>query len=310
MLAAALDIGGTKTMAGIVDQDGRVLSQRTFATYTPDWQRHFEECLEALHACMNECGAEQPVGLGINAPGMTDVNRRILCNAVFAGWTNVDVYSYFHQRTSFSRIIVDNDVNSCAIGELRFGHGSQYRDFVWITVSTGVGGAVVSDGRLVRGAWGCAGEVGHLKVEYDQPALCPCGQRGCLEAQGSGTAIGRMMRQAAERNSEFSARLAQSHLNTDAKTCAMLAAQGDPVCKGILKQAAVYIGRGISYCINLLNPKVVILGGGVATSLPLLVDDIQSVVQQSVISTLQGVEILYTKNGYNAAILGAAALVL
>lgn len=310
MLAAALDIGGTKTMAGIVDQDGQLLSQRTFATYTPDWQQHFAECLKALRACMDECGAEQPVGLGVNVPGMTDVTRRILRNAVFAGWKDVDVYSYFQQRTSFTNIVVDNDVNSCAIGEYRFGHGDRYKDFVWITVSTGVGGAVFANGQLVRGAWSCAGEVGHLKVEYESPAQCPCGQFGCLESQGSGTAIGRMMKEAAESNCAFAATLAHRQLNADAKACAILASEGDPICKMILKKAAIYIGRGVSYCINLLNPTAVILGGGVATSLPLMIDDIQAVVEKSVISTLQGIEILYTKNGYNAAILGAAALVL
>jgi len=308
MFVAALDIGGTKTIAAIVRSDGKIVASRNFTTIISNWQEHFSLCTKMLKECQVECGNVSLEGLGINVPGMTDVDRKILRNAVFAGWKNVDVYSYFKKATSIPKIIVENDVNSCAYGELRFGYGDKYKDFLWITVSTGIGGAVVSSGQVVKGAWRCAGEMGHVKVEYENPILCPCGQKGCLEAHGSGTAIARYMREEALSNSYFANET--KNMPLDAKTCSVLASQGNHTCKSILKKAATYLGRGISAGINICNPSAVILGGGVASSLPLMVEDIQSVIKESVISTLQGAEILYTKNGYDAAVLGAASLVI
>jgi glucokinase len=191
-------------------------------------------------------------------------------------------------------VFIENDVNACALAEMRFAHGGS--NFLWMTVSTGIGGAVVADGRLVRGAGFCAGEIGHVKVEFERPRLCGCGQSGCLEAHASGTAIGRLARQAG--------------LEADAKQCEALALQGNPVALAVLAQAGRYIGRALAMTANVLNPQRVYIGGGVAHALGLLLPSIREEFERGVLPQCRNVEIEQTRLGYEAALFGAAAICL
>ena len=308
MLVGAVDIGGTKTIVGLVDEAGSIAAQRRFATDAHNLPAQLRRCADALRACTQEAGAVAQ--LGVTMPGMVDSPRGVLLNAAFAGWRNVDVRAELGRATGIAHIQVDNDVNACALAELRLGHGRKFRHFVWMTVSTGVGGAVVVDGQLVRGAWHCAGELGHIKVEYDKPVRCPCGGYGCLEAHGSGSAITRMTRATAEAEPAFSTRLSASGLPADAFGCATLARQGDTTALAVYRQAAVYLGRGIAASVNVLNPQAVILGGGVTGAFDLLLPKLSETVNSDIISNLCGVEIMKTALGYEAALLGAATLAL
>ena len=201
-------------------------------------------------------------------------------------------------------------MNACAIGELLFGYKDAYKNFIWMTVSTGIGGAVVSEGRLIRGGWNCAGEFGHLKVEYEHPALCPCGQSGCLEAHASGTAITRYTKEAIREDPLFEEAFSFHKQPMDAIGCSVLAKQGNHKAVEIYEKAAIWLGRGISYCVNVLNPEAVIIGGGVASSLDLMTDVIKLTTEKNVHTTLSGFDIKVTRLGYEAALLGAAALVI
>lgn len=308
MLVGALDIGGTKTMVGIADEAGRIVAQRRFPTETGNLAAHLRRCAEALSACATEAGPVRR--LGVTMPGMVDFQRGVLLNAAFAGWRDADVRAMLEKETGIGYIRVDNDVNACALAEMRLGHGRRLTDFIWMTVSTGVGGAVVADGRLVRGAWQCAGELGHIKVEYERPEPCPCGGVGCLEAHGSGSAIARMTRAAAAADAAFAARLAQAGQPADAVGCAALARQGDDTALAVYRRAARYLGRGIAAAVNVLNPQAAILGGGVTGSFDLLLPELTETVNRDVIENLRGVEILKTALGYEAALLGAATLAL
>ena len=308
MRVGALDIGGTKTIVGIADEAGHIAAQRRFPTETGNLAAHLRRCAEALADCAGESG---PVSrLGVTMPGMVDFERGVLLNAAFAGWHNADIRAMLEKETGIGYIRVDNDVNACALAEQRLGHGRRLTDFIWMTVSTGVGGAVVADGRLVRGAWQCAGELGHVKVEYEHPERCPCGGMGCLEAHGSGSAITRMTRAAAAADAAFAARLAQSDRPADAVGCAALARLGDETALNVYRRAARYLGRGIAAGVNILNPQAVILGGGVTGSFDLLLPELTETVNRDVVEALRGVEILKTALGYEAALLGAATLAL
>ncbi len=308
MRVGAIDIGGTKTIVGLVEDSGQIVTARRFPTDTHNQAAHFRRCAEALRACTDEAGAVQR--LGVTLPGMVDSERGQLINAAFAGWRNVDVRGQLSGETGISFVQADNDVNACAVAEMRFGHGNRYRDFIWMTVSTGVGGAVVSDGRVLRGAWNCAGEFGHIKVEYEKPVLCPCGGYGCLEAHGSGTAIARMTRDAALTDPAFAARLKENGLAEDAAGCAALAREGSATALEIYRRAAVYLGRGIAAAVNVLNPQAAVLGGGVTGSFDLLAPELLKTVNSNIIGELLGVEIVKTALGYEAGLLGAAALAL
>ncbi len=310
MIYAALDIGGTKTIAALTDENGSILTQKKFTSFVASSQTHLDICVDALRELMQERGldAKEIHGLGISLPGIVDSDRGVLLYAPYAKWENVPVAEYLREKLGIANIRCDNDVNACAIGELKFGLGKKYSDFVWMTVSTGVGGASVSDGTLIRGADGFAGELGHLKVEYDHPAQCPCGQEGCLEAHGSGTALNRLTAKMAQQDAEFAAALAQAGSKADGAGCAKLAQAGNPKALAIFDEIGTYLGRGMAYCVNVLNPQAVVVGGGVSASLELLRPAITAALKANAFRKMQNIDVVCTPLGYEAALIGAAAL--
>lgn len=310
MCVAAIDIGGTKTMVGLVEKNGNIITKSTFSTILTSPIEHFSYCLSILSKLLEEhhfCKTDLK-GLGINVPGMVDKTHSILEKAVFSGWSNIPVKDFFIRQSSIENVQIENDVNACALGELKFGYKNTYQNFIWLTISTGVGGAVVCNGKLVSGSHSYAGEFGHLKVEFDHPKTCPCGQLGCLEAHGSGTAITNYTKELAEIDSNFKKAFDANCLPVDAKGCAKLASLGNIQAVNIYNKAAVYLAIGLSYGINILNPEAIILGGGVASSLELLKPTMIDVFKKTVITSLLPVDIIQTKLGYDAALLGAAAL--
>ena len=217
---------------------------------------------------------------------------------------------YLRKALKIENIRCENDVNACAIGELHLGLGKRYSDFVWMTISTGVGGAAVVNGALLRGADGFAGELGHLKVEYNHPVRCPCGQDGCLEAQGSGTALNRLTAHMASTDAQFAQALATVGGKADGASCAKLATLGNAKARGIFDEIGTYLGRGLAYCINILNPQAIIVGGGVSSSLELLRPAMLAAIQANAFWKMRNVDVVCTPLGYEASLLGAAALVM
>lgn len=312
MYIASLDIGGTKTIAAILNEQGDILSKESFPSASASYEAHLELCVRIMERLMQkmDLNVEAFAGLGVSLPGIVDNQNGILLYAPFKNWENVPVAAYLSSRLGISRIRCENDVNACAIGELRFGLKKKYTDFIWMTVSTGVGGAVVVDKKLVRGGRGFAGELGHLKVEYEHPALCPCGQYGCLEAHGSGTAQNRETRRRADESPEFAKALKKRGLEPNGVGCDALAKEGNPEALEILDQIGTYLGRGISYCANVLDTQAIVMGGGVTTSLDLLLPSIYASVHNNTFRKMQNFDIVKTPLGYEAALIGAAALVL
>lgn len=312
MYAGAFDIGGTKTIIALSDENGNLLGKKQFPTETGDCPAHLKVCCgvfrEILQTAQVEAG--QVEGIGVNLPGLTDTENGVLLRAVYAGWNNVPVKAILKEELGINNILCENDVNSCAMGELLFGLGKEYRNFGWMTVSTGVGGAVVCGGQLIRGAHGYAGEFGHIKVEYEEPALCPCGEKGCLEAHGSGTAISRMIEEALQTVPGFAEAFEQIGEQPSGASCAKLARSGNETAAGIFEQAGRYLGRGIATYVNILDPEAVIIGGGVSASLDLLMPGIREEMDKCAFAQMKDVKILPTALGYEAALMGAIALVV
>jgi len=306
----AIDVGGTKTMVGIVASDAKILIKRHFATYTADCYAHFADCCSRFKDCLAELNLSinDLEGIGVNLPGMVDASTGILLQAPFAKWYDIDVKGYFCSIFGIDKIYVENDVNSCAVGELIFGNACD--NFLWVTVSTGIGGAIIIDRKLVYGFNSCAGEIGHVKVEFEHPALCSCGQSGCAEAHGSGTAITRMFTEKVRENKELSEMLSSKNLPADAKTCSLLARQGDATAIEVYNTAGKYIGRALSYAANFLNPQKIYIGGGVSDSLDLLMPALSKEFIRATVKQCAGIEIVKTALEYEAALLGAAALSL
>ena len=309
MLVGAFDIGGTKTIVALAVSDGTILHKKQFPTDTRDCFSHLEYCCDVFFQLLAENGSqiEQIEGIGVNLPGLVDRKQGILIKAVYAGWNNIPVGPFLQKKLNVSNIICENDVNSCAMGEILFGLGREYASFGWMTVSTGVGGAVVCDRKLIRGAHGNAGEIGHLKVEYANPKTCPCGEKGCLEAQGSGTALNRLIEERILSDKDFQTAFG-SGVKPDGASCAALAHAGNRTACEVFESLGRYLGRGIAHYVNLLDPEAVIIGGGVAASLDLLMPGIQASLESDVFSPMRNVKILPTALGYEAALKGAIAL--
>jgi len=312
MFVGAFDIGGTKTIVALADETGRIYEKKQFPTDTRDCRAHMETCCGLFREFMKNQGldASQIGGIGVNLPGPVDREKGILIRAVYAGWNNVPVKEWISQMLGIGHIVCENDVNSCAMGELKFGLGKKYGSFGWMTVSTGVGGAVVCDGKLIRGAHGYAGEFGHIKVEYTDPRACPCGEFGCLEAQGSGTALNRLIAEQVQEDPEFRAAFEELGEAPSGASCAKLARSGNNTALALFDQVGQYLGRGIACYTNILDPDVVFIGGGVSASLDLLMPGIRSAIEAYTFAQMKDVEVLATALGYEAALMGAIAIVL
>lgn len=311
-LIGSVDIGGTKTMVALTNQNGEILRKETFATILSSCNETFDLCCGYLMQFLHEMQAkvEDLLGVGINVPGMYDSENEILIKAPFASWEKIRVKQYFQKKLQYENIFVENDVKNCALGEKYFGHGSKYQSYVWITVSTGIGGAVVQNGQIIHGSHNLAGEIGHIKVEYANPRKCSCGEYGCLEAYASGTAITRAVRYRAGQSPTFQKAFEEWGLPADAEGCADLAKKGIRDARSIYEQMGDYLARGIATVINLLNPQVVILGGGVARSMDLVLPIVSGKIGNYVVEGLAKTPIIPTALGYEAALLGTTALVL
>ncbi|MCL2104937.1 MAG: ROK family protein [Kiritimatiellaeota bacterium] len=296
----AVDIGGSKVLCGVVDGTGQVLCSQGEPL---DKDTGLDGLMSAVRRCgervLQQCNPVKKTQVGIDAvgatvPGLADAKRGLWVYAPFSGLSDIPIARMLSEMFG-APAAIENDVNACALAEMRFGACREVRDFLWVTVSNGVGGAVVLDGRLYTGAHGNAGEVGHLCVEEDpaKALRCGCGRDGCLEAMASGTGLAR--------------RYAEPGVS--AKDIGARARAGEPKAREAMARTGEYLGRAIADCVNILNPSAVILGGGVSQDFDLFSDALVRVYRARVFARANpDVRIRQTALGYNAALLGAAAL--
>jgi glucokinase len=283
----ALDVGGTNMVGALFAEDGEdpiAMDSRP----TPAG-RGAEAVVEAgtellleLRTKGEALGVESRriVGVGIGVPGAVDATRGIVFLAPNLGWRNVPIRDLFLEQLDLP-VVVDNDANCAALGEWWAGAGRGSRLMVGITLGTGIGGAIVRKGRVMRGVSGAAGEAGHMTVSLGG-RLCSCGNRGCLEAYASGTAIAAMSRQ---RLSEGTTSALSDLCGGDPEriTAAMVtraAREGDGLATGVLQEAARYLGAGLAGLVNLLNPDRIVLAGGVVQAGELLMAPVRAEVRQ------------------------------
>jgi glucokinase len=255
------DIGGTKLAAGVVAPDGTVLSHVTEPT---DLSLGPDGVLDALAALCRRAVAEAGVdvasvaGLGIACGGPLDPETGIVHSPPnLPGWDDVPVRDRLAEALRGLPAWIDNDATAGALAEWRFGAGRGCSDMVYLTISTGIGGGVVSGGRLLRGATGNGAELGHVSVRYDGWP-CICGRRGCPEAFASGTNIARRAREALA-NGEASA----LPPDATAEDVAAAAEAGDAVARRVWDETTEVLGELVASILNAWDPQLVVLGGGV-----------------------------------------------
>jgi glucokinase len=260
-----VDIGGTKSAVVLARADGEILHRRSEPT-RPDL-RGPEAVLASLAAMAREVMAAGGVmaqdvrGVGVSCGGPLDTKTGVVhAPPNLPGWEGVPVRQIFEDALGLP-VLVENDANATALAEWRFGAGQGARNVVFLTMGTGIGGGLILDGRLYRGANDLAGEIGHQTILMNGP-LCGCGKRGCLEALASGPAIARLARESMMygRHKRVLARAGGKPANITAAHVVEAAKEGDAFARQILEEAGTYMGVGIANILQILNPERVILG--------------------------------------------------
>lgn len=263
-----VDLGGTKIYSALADGEGRLLAEIKIPTGAGDGPEAVLGRIAQTCRQLQERTGCRAAALGIGSPGPLDQESGVVYNSPNLGWHEVPLKKRLEHMLGLP-VLVDNDANLAALGEYRFGAGRGFRNMVYVTVSTGIGGGLILEGRLYRGSGGGAGEVGHTVVDPEGP-LCGCGRRGCLESLASGTAMAARAGELIEQGRGKSI-LAEAGGDPGAVTAvavARAAAAGDPEAAGIIAGAGRYLGLGLANLVNLFNPDRLVLGGGALQSGP------------------------------------------
>ena len=227
--------------------------------------------------------------IGVGIPGPIDFKTGVVIEPPnLPGWKKVNLKSDLSKKFNVP-VFIDNDANCAALGEALFGAGQNARDFIYITVSTGIGGGIIIDRKLYRGINGSAGEFGHMVIE-PHGFKCGCGNTGCFEAMASGTSI-------------------KTRSGEDAMAVHIKAQQGDKKSLEVIKETAHYLGLGIANLVNIFNPELVIVGGGLSNMGELLLKPTREEFDKyALLLPKKTVRIVRAKLGARSGLLGAIAL--
>ena len=304
-LVFAVDLGGTHLRVATVSCDGKIQArhkQETPRSGDP------EEIMRALinAARKLDLNGQRLCAVSVAVPGTIDVDRGIVVKA-----PNLPALDGFQLTTALQRelklpAILENDANAAAVGEMWQGAARDRRTIVCLTLGTGVGGGIILDGKLWRGADGAAAEIGHMSVDPFGGVDCTCGSQGCLEVYASATAIVRLAR-------EFGVKCPESFLNNESQLTAEkiyeAGVKGDPLAVEVFRRLGLYLGVGIANLVNIVDPEIIVIGGGVANAWPLFEKDMrQQIIERSFSRLAAQVSIAQAECGDDAGLLGAARL--
>lgn len=306
--AVGVDVGGTHIGAGLMERKGRVVKQTQ--VLTP--KNSPFAVLDAIIALVSETIADthpsQVAGVGIGLPALIDFHKQSVEFCTNLPLVGVDVRSLVMSGVH-EHVTLDNDGNCAGIGESRFGAAQGVRDFVMITLGTGVGGALLFDGQLYRGSRGFAGEIGHMVVRLDGPP-CPCGGLGHVESFLGSPAIAARGREAARAvgGEAIRTRACGDPDTATAEDLVQAALAGDSIARNILLEAGDILGEALVGIVNLLNPQLIVVGGGIGESADMLVARAAEVLAEKALAGRRHVKVVQALLSNDAGILGAAAL--
>jgi glucokinase len=308
-LACGIDVGGTKIAGGVVDEHGTILEELRVVSPATD-ALAIEAAIQRL---VTELRTRHPIeAVGVGAAGYIDKRRAIVLFAPNLAWRDLDLKADLEQALDLP-VVVENDANAAAWGEFQFGAGHDVDDLLLVTVGTGVGGGLVLDGSLYRGAFGVGAEIGHMRV-VPGGILCGCGNRGCFEMYASGSTLVREARMAVRAGSLLAADLLDRAGGDPAAITGPLitaAAQaGDAFAVEQLASLGRWLGEGIASLAAVLDPAVVVVGGGVSAAGELLLGPTRAALAAQL--TGRGyrpmLEVRRARLGNRAGLIGAADL--
>jgi glucokinase len=308
-----VDLGGTKILAGVFDNQLNIRGRNKISTKP---ERGSEQVIERIARCVrdvvDECDLEmkQIRGIGLGAPGAVDFPTGRVIFAPNLQWTDVPLKKILEKELGVP-VFVENDCNVAALGVFVHELDSKPRQLIGIFLGTGIGGGIMIDGELYSGFNGTAGEIGHMVLEVGGPK-CGCGNRGCFEALASRTAIFRKIHNAIKDGQKT---VLTEMLGADLKDLRSgdlrkAIRKGDKLVESIVEEAAEYTGIAVANLINIFNPEVVVLGGGVIDALgeEMMAIILETAGDYCMTGTAKGVQIIASKEGDDAGIVGSAVL--
>ncbi|HUS83091.1 MAG TPA: ROK family protein [Dehalococcoidia bacterium] len=306
-----IDLGATKILSVVVSDSGKLLAEDlrpTRGAEGPD--AVIANMIASLRQAIASAGDARLAAIGIDAPGPIDYASGVVTSPPnLPGWHDVPLASIIGKEFGVP-CVLENDGSAAAFAEHRWGSGCGSRHMLFLTVSSGVGGGIIIDGNLYRGASGAAGEVGHMTINA-RGARCHCGRRGCLEMYASGIAIARIARRlVARRPDSLLARMARKE-ELSAKLVHEAADQGDEGARDLIVRAGRDLGAGLGSLINVFNPQVIVLNGGLTKMGDLYLGPARETAQrESFEQSWSDVRIVVGELGDRAPALGAAAIAL
>lgn len=309
-LSIGVDVGGTKIAAGVVDEDGNVVTRVQKDSPANDRDAILSTIIEV--ALDLKRAHPQAMTVGIGAAGFVSSDRNTMASGTNLDWTGVKIGDVVSKGVGLP-VVVENDANAAGWAEARFGAGAGKANVLVVTLGTGVGGAVVIDGHLVRGAAGFAAEIGHISIVPDGRP-CGCGLRGCLERYASGTALGVNGWELARFRPAYAARIIelsggdQNKISGKAVTAA--AREGDPAALECYERLGEALGRGLADLAAVLDPEVIVLAGGLTEAGDILLAPVTKAFDQYLTARARRpqIPVLISASGQDAGLVGAADL--
>jgi len=309
LLTLGVDLGGTKVETALVDKSGKILSSHRYPTHPEKGARRI---IDDIVACVEEClgkGEEDAQALGIGIAAQVD-HSGVVITSPNLGWQNVPLRDELEERLKLP-VVVTNDVRAASWGEWHFGAGKGVDDLVVIFVGTGIGGGVVSGGRMLEGCSNTAGEIGHTTLIVDG-RNCNCPNKGCLEAYAGGWAIAERAQEAVQANPEAGKALISLAGGVEKITAALVSQtyhDGDILSSQLVRETAEYLSAGLVSIVNSFNPCLLVVGGGVIDGLPELIKIAEPFIKKRALNVAtQNLKVVKAALGNEAGIVGAAAL--
>jgi glucokinase len=293
--ALGIDIGGSRLRAALVDPSGTILARtETITNASAGPETVIAQVVDLVTTVASPADRSALAGAGVACPGPLDTaTGRALGIPTLSGFADFPLAARLEAALGLP-VALENDGIAAAIGEWQFGAGRGLDNIVYITVSTGIGGGIIADGKPLRGRMGMAGHVGHMTIMRDGEA-CPCGSHGCWEAYASGTAFTRRIRSVAP----------------DALPATIFAAarEGYTAAQALVAEEADWLGIGITNLLHLYSPQCVVIGGGISNGFALLEPGIRARIQRNAMAAFRDIPIVVAGLGENAGLVGAASLV-
>ncbi|MBI2766852.1 MAG: ROK family protein [Chloroflexi bacterium] len=303
----AADLGGTHVRAALVEENGRITGRRDIRTPATAESHVILGEIAALLKAVASSAADAPVGACLASPGLISADEgKVIIAPNIAGFRNLVLTVPLASQLGIP-VAIENDASAAALGEWRFGAGQGCRHLLHATIGTGIGGGLVIDGRLYRGAKGFAGEIGHTIIDPGGPR-CACGSRGCLEAMVSGVAFAARARRLLAKSASPVLKEIVGYREPTSADLFLAAKAGDRACEAEIRHGGHLLGLGLGSLVNVLNPDAVTLSGGMLVMGEMFLAPMREAMFSIAYGPASGTSLRLSALGDDAGLLGAAAV--